>query len=475
MNLNLLWLLLAVATPQWLSSAWAGVVGEGAATIKSCCAAHVLAPRQQDNVFVAAEAPGMGASAHAFMVDDAQDEDDVRAHVAVGVGRAQVKNANGGWLGVSIQPIPALLADQLDTDGRGMVIRNVVKDSPADKAGLLAHDVILLVDGNDVGGDLGGFVETLSSHKPGDTVTLTFLRKAQEQTAQIVLGSRADNESWQWKEQLSAGEIAESVHTRGRLLHRDHSGNWVFKNLANLHSIPGLPSKISQMILPDSGNRTVFVDVRNGHKQIRTKIKEDDGSTLEIKQQDEGDIVVTRTDPDGNETTDTYPDEDALRDADEQAYDTLKRTGKSMLLKLELDGTAGPHGFDCDFNFDFDSDAWKQQMDELHTNLNKMKEGYHATVEQSLAQLREMMENLSAGNGLGEGNPNPSSSEPIGKPRQSFEVRPDGTIQVRIRKGDSELVHIYKDEADLQQRRPDIYEKYLDILSAEEESVVPEE
>ena len=56
----------------------------------------------------------------------------------------------------------------------------------------------------------------------------------------------------------------------------------------------------------------------------------------------------------------------------------------------------------------------------------------------------------------------------MGKPRQSFEVRTDGTIEARIRKGDSELVQLYKNEADLKQRNPDLHKKYQELMSVRE-------
>ncbi|MEK7756738.1 MAG: hypothetical protein AAB385_05960, partial [Planctomycetota bacterium] len=56
----------------------------------------------------------------------------------------------------------------------------------------------------------------------------------------------------------------------------------------------------------------------------------------------------------------------------------------------------------------------------------------------------------------------------LGKPRQSFEVRTDGTIEVRVRKGDSELVQLYKNESDLKQRDAELYGKYQELKSIKE-------
>ncbi len=62
-------------------------------------------------------------------------------------------------------------------------------------------------------------------------------------------------------------------------------------------------------------------------------------------------------------------------------------------------------------------------------------------------------------------------AEPLhsAKPKHTFEVQIDGTIEVRIRKGDSVLVRRFEDEDDLARRSPGLYDKYEDLLDAEDE------
>jgi S1-C subfamily serine protease len=53
-----------------------------------------------------------------------------------------------GWLGVSIQPLTPELAKSFGLkDPKGVLIADVVKDSPADKAGLVSGDVLTEFDG----------------------------------------------------------------------------------------------------------------------------------------------------------------------------------------------------------------------------------------------------------------------------------------------------------------------------------------
>lgn len=62
----------------------------------------------------------------------------------------------------------------------------VIKDSPADKAGLQEKDIITKIDGKEID-EKNDLVTILSSKKIGDKVTLTFLRDGKEKTVDIVL------------------------------------------------------------------------------------------------------------------------------------------------------------------------------------------------------------------------------------------------------------------------------------------------
>jgi membrane-associated protease RseP (regulator of RpoE activity) len=58
----------------------------------------------------------------------------------------QVKNVNLGkyWIGLSCVPVSAALRSQLElVDGQGLLVNSVPEDSPAGKAGLKPHDVIV--------------------------------------------------------------------------------------------------------------------------------------------------------------------------------------------------------------------------------------------------------------------------------------------------------------------------------------------
>jgi len=71
--------------------------------------------------------------------------------------------------------------------GNGIVIDAIVKDSPADKAGVKRGDILLKVDDKDVNSP-ADLEAILSSHKPGDSVKLTVAHGDQQNTLTVTLG-----------------------------------------------------------------------------------------------------------------------------------------------------------------------------------------------------------------------------------------------------------------------------------------------
>lgn len=84
----------------------------------------------------------------------------------------------------------AFLGVQFDIVDEGALIVEVVADSPADEAGLLADDVVVSVDGVAVAADntLG---EIVAGYEPGDTVTLLVIRDGETLEIEATLGQRS--------------------------------------------------------------------------------------------------------------------------------------------------------------------------------------------------------------------------------------------------------------------------------------------
>jgi serine protease Do len=116
-----------------------------------------------------------------------------------------------GWLGVQIQ---ALTEDMARTyrmkDNKGALISDVTTDSPAEKAGLKADDVVIGVDGRPVedNGDLSRYV---ASKAPGTTVNLRVLRAGGEQTIAVLLGTFPDETADAESDSAKHGQLGMSL------------------------------------------------------------------------------------------------------------------------------------------------------------------------------------------------------------------------------------------------------------------------
>lgn len=128
------------------------------------------------NTAIASEAQGIG-----FAID-------VKAAMPV----IQQLIERGGvirpWLGVqSITVTPAVVSQYRLSVTEGVLLASVVKDSPADKAGLKQGDVIIKLAGEKVTTS-EQLRQIIQSKKIGDNIEVVFIRGSREQTVTVALG-----------------------------------------------------------------------------------------------------------------------------------------------------------------------------------------------------------------------------------------------------------------------------------------------
>jgi membrane-associated protease RseP (regulator of RpoE activity) len=101
-----------------------------------------------------------------------------------------------GYLGVMLQDVSPSMAKALQLgDETGILINEVVADSPAAKAGLEDGDVIVAFEGKPLG-DYADLSQAVGAHKPGTTVTVTVLRDGKKQDVAVELGERENDFAW---------------------------------------------------------------------------------------------------------------------------------------------------------------------------------------------------------------------------------------------------------------------------------------
>ncbi len=93
-----------------------------------------------------------------------------------------------GFLGIQLQDLSEQLSDHFKVkDGNGVLISEVVKDSPAEKAGLKAGDIIIKVD-DDVIENAGDLRSVIRSYKPEEKVSISVIRDGKKKKLNATLG-----------------------------------------------------------------------------------------------------------------------------------------------------------------------------------------------------------------------------------------------------------------------------------------------
>ncbi len=95
-----------------------------------------------------------------------------------------------GWIGVAVQEITPELAESFKLGKiQGVLISEVVRGGPADKAKVKAGDILISVDNKPLI-DSSSMLETIAALLPGKAVTLKLLRNQKEVVVQVKIGRR---------------------------------------------------------------------------------------------------------------------------------------------------------------------------------------------------------------------------------------------------------------------------------------------
>ncbi len=111
-----------------------------------------------------------------------------------------------GWLGVSIQDLDEKIAKPLKrSPNSGVLITDVKKGSPAEKADLKVGDIIVSFDGKEIK-DTNGLRNLVADTQPGDKVKIEIIRKGKKKSIEVKIGEMPDEESIVKSEKASKEE-----------------------------------------------------------------------------------------------------------------------------------------------------------------------------------------------------------------------------------------------------------------------------
>ena len=95
-----------------------------------------------------------------------------------------------GWLGVSMHDVTPELVESLKLKKLGgILITGVLKDGPADQAGIKPGDILQAVDGDEISNS-AEVLNLVAALPPGRTVLLTIIRSQSEKSFKVTVGKR---------------------------------------------------------------------------------------------------------------------------------------------------------------------------------------------------------------------------------------------------------------------------------------------
>jgi hypothetical protein len=244
---------------------------------------------------------------------------------------AKAVAADGGWAGIHVTPVPAAVAAQLDLSGRGAMVANIAKGSPAEKAGLQRYDVVVAMDKGQAVENVEAFVTCIRSHKPGEQVELAVIRKGAKMPATLALAAPppADakvgyvyeqdaDESWQDQLKFHKGLIRKGP--QGWTMVMPEGG----ATAEGPVTIPLPPELLKAMPNPGYGDFFIARGGMGDAKKSFKVFKKTEGATIEVEGTLDGSIVVRRTGPGDKKTEAKFANAEELKQKDAEAFDLYK-------------------------------------------------------------------------------------------------------------------------------------------------------
>lgn len=333
---------------------------------------------------------------------------------------AHADEESGVWLGVQLAPVPSMLDVHLQLDGKGLMVRNVYTDSPADQAGIERYDVITEVNGQSVSEGAGDFSKHVRQRKVGDELSLTVVHGGQRKSFTVVLEARTRDWSQIEPKYRDDPDLSHSreYDLRGHILKPGPEG-WTWYDLGEM------PEMFDLFVDPDSGDLTTRMRAREP-EHFEARHVDEDGNIIHVSRKHNGVIVVTRIKE--GQTTDQaevkeYLSLDELEEKDPEAA--------KLVDKLEVK-PGRPH-------------------------VRYFNEPRRPLLPEWRQQFRKLIP--------GPGQLSPKSPPGIDfdlsmPPRTTFDVKPDGTIDVRVQSEDSELQRTFESADELRESAPKLYQKY---------------
>ncbi len=95
-----------------------------------------------------------------------------------------------GWIGAGVQELTPELAESFKLgDAHGVLITEIIKDSPAERAGMKTGDLLFAIDDQSIN-QWSAMLETIANIPPGKTIDVAIMRNSSKQILHIKVAKR---------------------------------------------------------------------------------------------------------------------------------------------------------------------------------------------------------------------------------------------------------------------------------------------
>ena len=95
-----------------------------------------------------------------------------------------------GWIGAAVQELTPELAESFKLgDIKGVLITEIIRNSPAEKAGVRRGDILIAIDDRPIE-SWSAMLETVASQPPGKAVLVKLMRDGEAMNLQLIIGKR---------------------------------------------------------------------------------------------------------------------------------------------------------------------------------------------------------------------------------------------------------------------------------------------
>lgn len=236
----------------------------------------------------------------------------------------------------------ALLGVGMEKTDKGVKVISVTENSAAEKAGLQKGDIISQIDGKKITTEME-LTSTISSHKPGDQVEVTYNRDGKDKKVKTTLGKREDDMAF-WFNEVDG----RNLFVPGQPIDLGHKFNEYFENHPNLqkHFEYKIDQNGNAPFIWNEGDGPGAVTIFGQRPKLGVNIKEtESGKGLEVIEVEEssaadkaglkkGDII---TDVAGKPVSTVEDIRKAVNEAKEKPFNLqYQRNGKSSSVEIKF-------------------------------------------------------------------------------------------------------------------------------------------